>query len=517
MRRAFSLVELMIAMALGTVIAYLAYAAFSMAVQTVATVNRLSLENDLMRAGMDEAMDDADYWTSLDDPLDPAATGLRTVAARDTWYGSQITQGRLFTPLAACPVLSDVDTVSRTPQPFGPTAWQTRPGDPQVESAADLADDDRVLLRDLDRGWDAWRPYQANDPRWWYRGNAAVETHAGTRMGRYALFANKRRYPVLGFGDDQRDLIGWSHLKDQLEFYSVSGPYGPYDNWTSIRSRTYTWYDHQVTWLFDSLGLYGLCEYLPSNAFYASHGADLGYDQAAFDGRGGAFKTVASSASDYETGRIAGTIFPAVDGFVRCDERIDIRFAAARRDAGAAYEGDRGSRGRFYAASIRQGPYLDSLSLPILPWSDYTGLYNVAVYSQDGSIAGDNGRDPNTSLTDAKWAAHHRYGWYGDGDQPYAVAKNYQRGTLVLPLLPQRPDSWPNLQLLSMRMLLRSHFQKQYVIRWTNQRTNETAELSFQCLGSTLRGARQQRHRDGGWAAWHGPGEANDPTLDSPP
>ena len=47
--------------------------------------------------------------------------------------------------------------------------------------------------------------------------------------------------------------------------------------------------------------------------------------------------------------------------------------------------------------------------------------------------------------------------------------------------------------------------------------TGELIELSWTGLGTTLRGARQQRQPTTGWARWdNDPGVTNDPTLDSP-
>jgi prepilin-type N-terminal cleavage/methylation domain-containing protein len=71
--KAFTLVELMIAMALATVLCVAAYATVRMCTQAVATVNRLSLENNLMRTGLLTALDELDSWKSYDDPDKPNA------------------------------------------------------------------------------------------------------------------------------------------------------------------------------------------------------------------------------------------------------------------------------------------------------------------------------------------------------------------------------------------------------------------------------------------------------------
>ncbi|MFT3766291.1 MAG: prepilin-type N-terminal cleavage/methylation domain-containing protein [Minicystis sp.] len=77
MRKALTLIELLAAMSIGSVIAYTAFAGFRMASTTISTVNRLSLENRLLRAGFFAGVDEVDFWTSYDDPGDATAQPLR--------------------------------------------------------------------------------------------------------------------------------------------------------------------------------------------------------------------------------------------------------------------------------------------------------------------------------------------------------------------------------------------------------------------------------------------------------
>jgi len=76
-RHAFTLIELMIAISLSILIVSVAMAGFRTAAQTVTLVNRLAVENSLLRAGVMAGIDELDFWTSYDDPLDPAAQPLR--------------------------------------------------------------------------------------------------------------------------------------------------------------------------------------------------------------------------------------------------------------------------------------------------------------------------------------------------------------------------------------------------------------------------------------------------------
>ncbi len=72
-RRGFTMIEMLISIALGAAICAAAFAAFRVASQSVAAANRLAIENALFRAGYHAALDDLDSWNSLDDPARPAA------------------------------------------------------------------------------------------------------------------------------------------------------------------------------------------------------------------------------------------------------------------------------------------------------------------------------------------------------------------------------------------------------------------------------------------------------------
>jgi hypothetical protein len=66
---------------------------------------------------------------------------------------------------------------------------------------------------------------------------------------------------------------------------------------------------------------------------------------------------------------------------------------------------------------------------------------------------------------------------------------------------PNKPAHWPSLTVSSLRFIRTGAFINLNRIGWTNPLTGQGLELSFSCFGTTLRGARQQRLRDGpGWA-----------------
>jgi prepilin-type N-terminal cleavage/methylation domain-containing protein len=78
-RSAFTLIELMIALALGTLICYAAFSGIRTASQATTVCQRLALENQLLRTGILQGLEDADFWTSFDtiEPVGGAADKRR--------------------------------------------------------------------------------------------------------------------------------------------------------------------------------------------------------------------------------------------------------------------------------------------------------------------------------------------------------------------------------------------------------------------------------------------------------
>jgi len=206
--RGFTIIEALIAIALGTVIVGTAYAGFRVASSSVAATNRMSLENGLMRAGFMAALDEADFWTACDDPLDPARQKLRT-------YDAARNRGLPFTPFSTVGFAA-----SRTPTTFLETERAFDPG-----------------------------PRLANDPRTWFHGNHAERIGDGSAriFGHYELFAHVKTAGSLG-----------RVLGDSPAFGAIA--------------PAHTWYMNQQTNLKNALGFYGLCDYSGANAIYGSYG-----------------------------------------------------------------------------------------------------------------------------------------------------------------------------------------------------------------------------------------------------
>lgn len=213
-RNGFTLIEMMIAVALGMLIVYTATAAFRVAAQSVTVANRLSLENAVLRAGFQLAHQDLDFWTNVDDP-DRARVGLRN--------GGNAS-GMPFTPFS--------------------TSWPGAVNDTEGAVGHDK--------RDI-----AWA---MGNPRVWWRGNMAEKNNTDLRFGRYSLFANRSGT----LNADQLSTIRVTSGTDPMgtpsyTMYSYGGPV----------QVPRSWIYGQISGLEKALGFYGLCDYLPANAVYA--------------------------------------------------------------------------------------------------------------------------------------------------------------------------------------------------------------------------------------------------------
>ena len=67
------------------------------------------------------------------------------------------------------------------------------------------------------------------------------------------------------------------------------------------------------------------------------------------------------------------------------------------------------------------------------------------------------------------------------------------------------------------RLIKNAHFVAVAKVNRFSPLTGENSELSWTGLGTTLRGARQQRRDTTGWASWdNAPSATIDPHLDTP-
>jgi prepilin-type N-terminal cleavage/methylation domain-containing protein len=156
----FTLIELMIAIALGMLLIYAATAGIRVAAQTVTSANRLALENSMLRIGFEQALDELDFWTAYDDPHSKNA-------------GEQALRRSQF-PFSQMPSKVSIQAS------VGGKAATAQYTYPSPES---------------DTGWDAFYIWPPNDPRTWWRANPAENYDTAGRNGSYAVFANNNGSP----------------------------------------------------------------------------------------------------------------------------------------------------------------------------------------------------------------------------------------------------------------------------------------------------------------------------------
>jgi hypothetical protein len=95
--RAFTLIELLISLALGMSILVMAMMTFRSASASMADINRMSRETQMLRTGYWIAMRDADFWDSQANPAAPYRKGfMRTGRGTD----STLNQRRAFAPIS---------------------------------------------------------------------------------------------------------------------------------------------------------------------------------------------------------------------------------------------------------------------------------------------------------------------------------------------------------------------------------------------------------------------------------
>jgi len=224
-RRGFTLIELMLAMALGMVIVFTAFAGIRVAGQCYTISTRLSLENSMLRVGFMQSLDELDFWTSYDNPYD-------SNMAIGTPNGGEVmrTSGLPF-----CPFASTFPTKSASTQ-WPPNGDGTYPATYPYMTETSIT------------GWHPEYCWPMSDPAVWCRMNMGESSNG------------KGNQSDIRFG-----------------FYgNFSGVYGSfpgtnksiYDYYPS-QTVNHQWLSIQMESLKNALGYYGMIEYLPANTIYA--------------------------------------------------------------------------------------------------------------------------------------------------------------------------------------------------------------------------------------------------------
>ncbi len=204
-RSGFTLIEMMLSIALGSLVIYVAAAGFRMAAQSVTLTSRMATENAILRTGVIIALDNGDFWLSHDDPFANGGPDQSLRATITDWAGSD--RGLPFTKL------KDLHAKGVYRQVAG-----ANPGNPGIDEVAG--------------GWDP-KAWNANEARGWAWGNL-------NERAQYTLTSTLPARKLQTFGR--------YHLFASLESTSP-----------------HNWQQRQLDGLNRSLGYYGLFEYMPAN------------------------------------------------------------------------------------------------------------------------------------------------------------------------------------------------------------------------------------------------------------
>jgi hypothetical protein len=224
--RAFTLIEILISIALGMVILGTVYAGFRVSTQSMIACNRLSIENRLLTAGVLRAMDEVDFWQTMDRPdWRPLRREPPYVQMQGAWGGFS----------------DDGSDAYKIPQPFTPFAKSWKVDYNQIMPASGT----------VNRYDHVWLPH---DRKTWFRGD-------GFLYLTWDAFTDQSWWGDYGLFSGTEASV--DHLGSSTE---VGVPTAEPDR--------YTWYACQQKGLKAALGFYGWWDYLPANAvltFYDHH------------------------------------------------------------------------------------------------------------------------------------------------------------------------------------------------------------------------------------------------------
>jgi hypothetical protein len=527
--RAFTLIELMISMALGMVIVFTAYAGFRVAGQCIVVANRLSLENSLIRCGYDIAHEQLDFWTNLDDPNDATRERLRLSGmnvSNQPWAWSfsaqapfPATVGLPFAPMnpaaagasGAFPANIDPTTgggaagsmVPRNASASGPMVPQ--PAYLPLPPSTSNTPAPLPSAWESDTGFDPTYVWAPHDPRTWFRGNPLEKWLPGIGpnitplvMGRYGAYTNVTAAPV-------------------FPSFTVNGPYPPPQTsaptWQAAFSLPATptypphlWYGRQLLGLGRAIGWYGLFDYLPANTMfgyyttYQAGGPTWGNTSSA--GNLSLFYTFPSWGNSDGGSNQNYLPYPWTDAFV-----------AQPLNGWATTP----SSGSWYWNFVGQGMGPTTM-----------GIYSLTSTSSY-CVCNPYGDTVDSSLIDNNTLAWRCYSYsntdysatYNGTNQGAALGmQDFIATTLPLTgILASAPLVWPRVSVGVGHYVKSGHFVNLAKIRWASPLTGAMAEFSFDGIGTTLRGARMQRKPGSaaGWANWdNATNAANDANMDGP-
>jgi len=453
MRHAFTLIELIIAMAIGLVVVFGMFAAVRTTSQTLAAAKRLAVENSLLATGYLELERQVDWWEAWDDPAATAAPGavsprpLRRMA-KGVIDGAQ--------PELTPPSLPAQNWGAPTEGlPFTPLAWviPTMATAPGTESS---------------RGWEPDFAWPASDPRTWARG--LVYEAGGSRgyQGRYQAFSCAS--PTAG---------------------PASLTAGQTANYGAVTPPRH-WHDTTMLSLLNAMGFYAFFDYLPAGTLYMARSGGGGGSagaQADTSSAGGIARLLAADNGQRDR------LWNGDGGQAYCRDRWRVSMgsgfaidAVVQLDTLTAVSSAR-------APFLLPGQVVDADLYPYNTlWRDARRWHAIGLYSEGGQAADDS------------WTAGNK------ADASKSVAEFTVKSSWNLPIADAAPADWPLASVTMQRYLKTSRFIDQGRIMLRNQASGEAMGIATSLFGTTLRGARMQRRLPTGtelaadaatgWVAW---------------
>lgn len=463
---AFTILEMMISLGLGMLILFSAMAGFRAASQALTVTNRLSLENSVLRAGYFQVEDDLDFWTSLDDPLNPGNQKLR--ATSGTGPAGNV-GGMPFTPLSAVTVAS-ASFAGASNGRFPPSSVipgsRLTYGEIKARPASQYPAGTAVDPWEADMGFDPTVSWSPSDPRTWCRVNLA-EKNLGSApyganlpyvlFGRYGIYSNVAAAP--GFSSWS---IGVNQPLTSQPYNVTTGP-APYSvGYQQVGAMKHTWYGRQIQLFLGALGYEAMLEYLPPNAIY-----DF-------------YQSYNASTTSYGS----------------------MSMQCTKPGWGSNGGFRNGDGNQITACGIYRETYSTSFGY-FNPWTPADPNWEPGIFARHYMHF-------DSDYTAYTGGASTQYGQYGLQDLLYHTG--YPQS-----LMTTKPLSWPSVYTAVGRLVKSGHHVAVAKIRRIDAINGGFSEISFLGLGTTLRGARMQRNPNGGWANWDDvPGASNDPNFDSP-
>ncbi len=501
-RRAFTAIELLVAISIGLIVAGTMFAVFRAVAATANRVARMSQENQALRSGLLAVCEqNVDFWIDADDPQgdtgDPRPDYLKNVIKNawntDVWNQSDLTkpidgnggQGLRGFDVTRATAKENWCTGSKQGLPFTPFEWLRDLNefkDPALQLFAPSAT--ALAGSEDETGWDRDYHWAAADERTWFQGDAGVQVPQGSisvnagsdqtarrlQFGRYAIISHPYRTVALDAG------------YTDTAFGTVSPPHA--------------WRERMLLSMVNGLGYYGCAEYLPFNTIYSTHGAE--------------FLNAAGTATIRTDNRSIG---PLPASSMVAPTPCWFFIGTVSGGGGTTYYGFPGWKGS--ANELFWGGQILNF-----------GIHPASVYARDPlypdsnsyNYLGTKHKNQGQALTTGLVALHRDNDARINHSGPiyHGPRGNYEgmdfmkvnMATSKRPLLIQRPGNWPEVLVGTSRVLWGAQFMNTCMVRWSDPVTGRFQSITFNVFGTTLRGARQQRRLPsdysdvGGWSRW---------------